>query len=104
RTSVGDGAEVLARSEMCSDYLAWPGLPPPEKAVAIDPHQGHRKDRAHARPHRLSGVGITRGADQHDAGSTDGIGCADDGAEIAGIADLLERDPHGIRCNLARGG
>ena len=48
---------------------------------------------AHAGAYGLVRMRIAAGAHQDYAGRSDGVGGANDGAEVAGVADGLQRQP-----------
>ena len=86
-------AIALGRIKPGADDAAGPHLAPGEELRGRGPDNGHGEDRAHGRPHRLDRIGIHAVADQDHAAAAGGIRCADDGAQIARIAHLLQRHP-----------
>ena len=87
----------LCRRDACRRRCPASGRGSPELGAARA-RQRHMEDRAHRRPHRLDRKRIDGVADEDDAVRADRIDGADDGAEIAGVADRLQRDP-----DVARG-
>src|SRR4051812_33562336 len=55
-------------------------------------NDGQAKERADTRPYRVRVIGVGGITDENDAASTHGIDGAKDRAEIAGVADRIERD------------
>ena len=60
------------------------------------PHLAPRRrlgeDRAHARPHRLRREGVGAAGAEHDRAVEQGVGGADDGADVAGVGDAVQVD------------
>ena len=92
-------AEILAaRNEVRANHVALPGCRPrPEALRASMRTSGTLKMEPIAGAH---GTRANRGRSRCPPGITpsgsDGVGGADDGAEVAGVADGLQRQPQGI--------
>ncbi len=68
-------------------------LPPRQKGFLRSPGDGHGEDRAHRGAHRFQRERIGGFPDQDHALCADGVGGADDRAQIARIAHAVERHP-----------
>jgi hypothetical protein len=96
--AVGCGEHVSPGEEVLSPTSAATTRRP--AACALDGGRelrgdgdGNVEQRAGRGAHDLGVVGIDRASGQHDGVGTGGVGGADDGAEVAGVAHLLaDRD------------
>ena len=78
---------------MRADDQSGKAVAPGEEGVLGGLGHRHGEDRAHRRPHRLDRERIGGFPDQDDAARADSVDGADDGAEVAGVANPVERHP-----------